>query len=236
MVCVRKSIVLLGAVACLGCGPSIKVTRVMGDVPIVTGNPWNLPMTQFNITITRHVTKCGKDIEGKVEVLATTASVLDEQQRYVLESDGIWSTSDITSNLAANGVSTGLNAQSASAAGAIVSNVVTTFSKLAVLGGAVAALDVQELCSEDVRAAIKELFPVGGTSLKDQVDADTAALAEETAKVELLSAEAAADKQNKQLKAKLIAAMDEQAKAKRKLADSQGKLTKNLKVTSDTQS
>ena len=232
--CFRKAALSLIVFSCVSCSPGIKVTRVQGDAPVV-GNPWNLPMTQFNITITRHVTGCGPRITGAVEVIATTATVVDEQQRYVLQSDGLWATSDITSNLAANGVSTGLNATSADTTATVISNVVTTFGKVLVGVASAGILNLdkrKELCTTKVRDAVNELFPEGGTPLKAQVDADIAALAEATAKVELLIAQSKADAK---LKPQLVAALKAQADERKKLADSQNKLTSNLKLTSHLQ-
>src|SRR5262249_19541413 len=102
------------------CSTGISVKHIANDEPVV-GPPCNLAMTQFAITITRHVIQCGAKMNGTVEVIATPSAILDPEQRYVLESNGWWATSDITSNLAANGVSTGLNAQSTDATAKVIS-------------------------------------------------------------------------------------------------------------------
>ena len=83
------SVLALAAITLLSaCASGIVVTRLGANEPTATGNPWNLGMTQFRITITRHIVECGNEIKGGVEILASPAIVLDEQQRYVLVSNG----------------------------------------------------------------------------------------------------------------------------------------------------
>src|SRR5450432_2647461 len=100
------------ALATASCATGISITPVKDGSAALKGVPWNLPMTQFTITITRHVTKCGAKIGGSVEFLASSGIVIDPDQRFVLASNGWFSTSEITSTLAASGISTGLNAES----------------------------------------------------------------------------------------------------------------------------
>ena len=91
---------------CTGCATGIRVVHLgSSDLP-PPGVPWNLAMTQFNVAITRHVTGCVGELKGTVEVTITPTKVLDDEQRYALYADGWWATSDITSNLAADGTST----------------------------------------------------------------------------------------------------------------------------------
>lgn len=214
-----------------GCSPSIKVTHLKGDQSAV-GNPWNLPMTQFTISITRHVTKCGPSLEGTVEVIATSSAALDEDQRYVLKSDGWWSTSDISSTLAANGVSTGLNAQSVDATATVVSNVMTTLGKVAVAATAMGVADGGESCADDVLAAVKRLYPVKGKKLKETLDEANVTLTTTTAKVALLTAQSQADANYKK---ELVRALEDQDTARKRVADLQRELTVLLKATSHTQ-
>ena len=70
------------------CATGINVTRVTSSVNIQQGNPWNLPMTRFTATITRHIIGCGAGIKGKVEVLPVAGLAVDDAQRYVLRSKG----------------------------------------------------------------------------------------------------------------------------------------------------
>jgi len=231
--------------ACSGCATGITVTPVTSDNAPSTGNPWNLPMTQFKITITRHVVACGPEVKGTVEALPAASVVLDPQQRYVLESKGWWATSDITSNLAPSGFSTGLNAESTDATTAVISNVIGTIAKVAVsvaaLAGSAEEKGVQAqppsipLCSPDVAAAVEELYPAAGSGkdgLKKQADEAVAALASATAKVALLTAQANADKT---LKKDLVAALATQATRQSRLAAVQAKLANALKITADVQ-
>lgn len=88
-------------------------------------------MTTFKVTVTRQVIKCKPQLEGKIDVLATPEIVLDRDQRYVLKSEGWWATSDIGSELSPAGISTGLNAQSADATAAVLTNVVGTAANFA---------------------------------------------------------------------------------------------------------
>lgn len=243
----RRTRVLLPAISGIvlllaGCASGIRVTHLTEDSGPATGNPWNLAMTQFDITITRHITQCGEVIKGRSEVLATPRAVLDEDQRYVLLSNGWWATSDITSNLAASGVSTGLNAQSADRTPAVIANLIGTAAQIAIGRASGATMLSQEftdakveLCTGKVAAAVARLYPPEGSKrpgLKKVVEARTAELAQATAKVALLTAQAKADKSlNKQL----VAALDEQEQRHQELSRSQDALEANVRLTTSTQ-
>jgi len=207
----------------------------------VTGNPWNLPMTQFKITVTRHVVGCGTPIKASVESIVTPVLVLDPDQRYLLRSTGWLATSDITSTLSPSGVSTGLNAQSTDTTATVISNVVSTVGQFAVLAAAAGAAAgapmavAPELCQTPTRDAVRRLYPdvaSGQKSLKAKVDDDTAALNVATAKVALLTAETNVDKT---LKPQLLSALRDQATAQKQLSDDQEQMTKDLNATTDTQ-
>jgi len=219
----------------------ITVTRVADANTPLQGAPWNLPMTQFTVTITRHVTGCGPTVKGAVEVLPAAGIAVDPDQRFVLTSNGHFSTSDIQANLAPTGISTSLNAQSADQTATVISNVIGTLAQVAVGVAAGAGLPQPrqpppppptELCKKAIADAVKELYPAGGPKLKEKVDSDTAALAVATAKVSLLTAQAAAEST---LKPKLVAALDAQAKAQATLTADQNALSKDLATTTDTQ-
>lgn len=222
-----------------GCTSGISVTRVTDEVSALKGVPWNLPMTQFTITITRHIVKCGSEIEGSVETLASAGVAVDPDQRYVLASNGWFATSEITSGLAPSGISTSLNAESTDVTSTVISNVIGTAAKFAVGAvatavqpGETAAVTVPELCEQAIATAVAELYPPGAASLKKQVEDATAALAVETAKVALLTAQAAADKD---LAPKVVSALAAQDSARDKLAALQKKLAENLVLTTATQ-
>lgn len=228
------------------CSTGIKITRVESPAP-VQGTPWNLAMTQFGVTITRHVVQCGAEFKGTVEVIATPSAVPDIDQRYVLESNGWWATSDITATLAASGISTGLNAQYSDASAKVISNVVGTVGQLAIraatggvsplvnapAGGAKAA-SAAEVCTEETAAAVAALYPApdGTPGLKAMVDARIAAVAASTAKVALLTRQAVLDKR---LKPDLVAALGEQHKLQQELATAQKSLQDAINKTTHTQ-
>ena len=217
------------------CSTGIEVRRVTDGTP-VTGNPWNLAMTQFNVTITRHVVSCEKGIESNVEVIATPSAVLDEDQRYVLSSNGWWATSDITSKLSATGVSTGLNAASADATPTIISNVVGTIGQIAIrsaIGGGPVITAGKPVCSESLTRAVNALYPEKGSGLKATVDKHIADLAVLTAKVTLLTAKSAL---NAAFKDELARTLDKQTGLQLALAARQKELSAALAATTNTQS
>lgn len=225
---------VLMAVLLSGCASGIKVQRLTGQEAAVTGNPWNLAMTQFEITITRHIVQCGEQIKGRSEVLAVPKAVLDEDQRYVLVSNGWWATSDITSNLAASGVSTGLNAQSADRTPAVIANLIGTTAQIAI-GAASPLKSKPERCTAEVAAAVAKLYPAGSMKspgLRKVVEASTAELAQATAKVALLTAQAQIDKS---FASQLTAALKKQDEKRQQLATDQQALEANLKLTTSTQ-
>lgn len=232
-----RSHVVLGATLLLlaGCATGITVKHLTDDKP-VRGNPWNLAMTQFNLTITRHVVSCDGTLKGNVEVIATASAVLDEDQRYVLESNGWWATSDITSTLAANGTSLGLNASSTDSTPTIISNVVGTVGQGFIAGASTPQLTSDDaICGEAVLDAVKKLYPAApAKGLKQQVDDDTAALTEATAKVAMLTIKSGIDAAA--FKKDLLRAIDEQDMRRQALAKRQRKLTQAMAATTHTQS
>lgn len=238
------STLTLAAVLLLSaCASGIVVTRLGPNDQTPTGNPWNLGMTQFKITITRHIVECGKEIRGGVEILASPATMLDEQQRYALVSNGWWATSDITSNLAPSGISTGLNASSTDATATALSSAIGAVAQIAIGLAAGAAPDPAAanvkpppLCQPDVAKAVSELYPAKSEQpkigLRQLVDLDIAALAAATAKVTLLTSQSAVDST---LKKQLATTMGEQARLQAKLNGSQVQLANYLSLTTETQ-
>lgn len=227
---------LVVGLACYGCATGINVTKVPEDAVSVTGVPWNLSMTQFTVSITRQVTKCGETMEGSVQTTITPIRVPDAQQRYALESNGWFATSDITSTLAADGTSTGLNASSADQTATVISNTLGTIAQVAIIAAAGAPPNPitkkVEVCDKKVVDALADMNPPGKPKLKEQVDSDTNELTLATAHVTALTAQAQVDKSFKSELAKAIGA---QTKAQDRLNEDQKRLTKDLKVTSDTQ-
>lgn len=223
------------------CSTGIKVTHVTSEETALVGNPWNLAMTQFTITITRHITACSPEVKGTVEAIPTSSVILDRQQRYVLQSKGWWSTSDITSNIATTGISTGLNAQSTDVTPVVISNVIGSIAQIAILAAAAqgpnqpAPQGERNQCTKEVSDAVEELYPKEGSKtvgLKKRVEKETADLAIATAKVTMLTAQ---QKIDRSFKKELLATLTEQAKIQEQLSSDQDKMTKDLNATTNVQ-
>jgi hypothetical protein len=235
----RKLAALALALGCAGCGSGIDITHASWSDKPLTGVPWNLAMTQFKLTITRQIDECDGTIKGSVVVAAPANKVLDEQQKYLLDSTGLWATSDITSTLGADGTSTGLNAQSQDATGQVIANVVSLAAEGATFAGGMArplgariVAPPRFTCSTDVEAAFKDMKPPGKPSLQKQVTADTAALSAATVKVTLLTSQASKDRSYNRLLAK---ALGEQAAAQAVLTKDQNRLTNDMNAVTDIQ-
>ncbi|MBK1837484.1 hypothetical protein JHL17_08670 [Azospirillum sp. YIM B02556] len=190
-------------------------------------------MTQYTLVINRAITKCEPDPESSVDVTVTAAKVLDERQRYVLDSPGIWATSDITSNLAADGTNTSLNAHSENAAGQVISNLISLAAQIIPLAAAAPPAEGEPTsppspitCSEKVRSAILELVPKSGKTLKQLVEDDTTALNAATATLNVLAAQASKDRSYNR---RLADAIGRQGHAQATLTADQARLSKLLK-------
>ncbi|WP_133990916.1 hypothetical protein [Janthinobacterium sp. 75] len=222
--------VLVAVCLTTGCSTGIKVTKVNDDKP-KAGNPWNLGMTTFKVTITRQVIKCMPELEGKMDVMATPEIVLDRAQRYVLKSDGWWATSDIGSELSPSGISTALNAQSADATAAVLTNVVGTAANLALRGAAAGpGGSTKNRCKDDVAQKVDALY--GATPLKDQVEAATATV-EQTSAALLLAVQKS--KYDKTLRPKVVASLQDQENARKALAKLEQTYVAALAGTTDVQ-
>lgn len=236
----RVLLVLAIGAAVTGCAPSIKVTRLDPTAAAPKGVPWNLPMTQYTLTITRQVLSCTKTMDVKVTVAVAQGKALDPKNQYVLYSDGIWATSDITAGLGADGVSTSLNAQSADQTGAVITGLVTTAAQIAVR--AVEGNGEVEKpyfdCKPEVRAALNKLNIHAGAdkpkspSLSDVVDADNQAVTNATTRVTQLVTAMQTDPAQK--RALQVAANDLITKTAKQTKD-QADLTSNLKVVQNVQ-
>ncbi len=224
-------VLALGATV-LGCASSIKVTKLetAGDPP--KGVPWNLPMTQYTLTITRQVTSCHETMNVDVSVAASQGKAIDPTMQYVLSSKGFWATSDITAGLGADGVSTSLNAQSVDQTGAVITGLVTTAAQIAALGAARVSDKPYFWCKPTVDAAIAKLKPTspGVPSLKDVVDDDNKAVTDATTRVTQLVTEVQSDPSKKHA----LSLADEDLMAKiAKLTKNEADLTATLKVVQD---
>lgn len=229
------------ALLCAGCaGITVSKAPPLDSNNQMQGTPWNLVMTRFTVTITRHITKCGPEIESKVETLASATNAPDEDQRYLLTSNGWFSTSDIKSTVSTQGFNTALNAETAGAAPAIIGNVIGTAAQVAIGFAAAGASGGKspvraQICTTKLRTAVDTLYPAGQPTLKRVVDEATAALAQKTADVALLTAQVGTDKNDKNLKAKLIQALSDQQMAKQDLSQKQDTFDGALKVSTNIQ-
>jgi hypothetical protein len=236
----RVLLVLAIGAAVTGCAPSIKVTRLDPTAAAPKGVPWNLPMTQYTLTITRQVLSCTKTMDIKVSVAVAQGKALDPKNQYVLYSDGIWATSDITAGLGADGVSTSLNAQSADQTGAVITGLVTTAAQIAVRaveGNGLAEKPYFD-CKPEVLAALNKLNIQAGAgkptspSLSAVVDADNQAVTNATTRVTQLVTAMQSDPAQKT--ALQVAANDLITKTAKQTKD-QADLTSNLKVVQNVQ-
>lgn len=245
-----QKVVILSALFCAGCGSEITVTHVDADTSSepMTGVPWTLPMTQYSVVITREVTSCDGGLSGKVTVSLTSGKAPDPDQHYLLDSSGIWATSDIATNLASDGSNSSLNASSQGAGGIIITSV-AQFAAGAVeaVGAAVPVggppivdgganppppppSPASTQCGPAVKAAIEKLHPPKPkSSLQQQVTDDQKALTAATATVTLLTAQASREKK---YLAELDAALREQEKAQKTMDSDQASFTANRKKVS----
>ncbi|MEM5316533.1 hypothetical protein [Paraburkholderia sp. JHI869] len=246
---VAVSIASAVSLLCTGCGAGINVTHVTTNSGALTGVPWTLSMTQFTLVVSREVTGCTDTLKGKVNVQVTPGRAPDPDQRYLLDSTGWFSTSDITSNLASDGSNTGLNASSEDETGKIIASVATTAAQI-VIGGAVlgghapvgagpeitggegAPPPVQVACSDSVVKAFAKLRPKNQISLQKRVTQETKALSQATDKVTLLTAQAAKDSSYKKPLAKALGVQDE---AQQKLTADKNELAAAQKAVTETQ-
>ena len=215
---------------CSGCASSITVKHVTSNDAELVGVPWNLPMTQFKITITRQITQCQPTLKGSVETIATTALAVDPDQRYLLTSKGDFATSDITSNLNPAGFNTGLNASSVGSTSTIISNIVGAASQL-VLYAASSGV-ATNYCDTPISDAVKLLYPSDQTKgLKAKVEKETADLADATARLALLTAKSVTDNS---LKKRIVDAITRQDHLEKKLETDQKALADKFKLTTNT--
>lgn len=227
----------LGAALC-GCASSIKVTKLDPNAAPPKGVPWNLPMTQYTLTITRQVQSCKETMNVKVSVAVAQGKALDPAMQYVLSSNGFWATSDITAGLGADGVSTGLNAQSTDQTAAVITGLVTTAAQIAAAAGALNTAKPYFECTDDVNKALLKLKPIQikgkpkVLSLSDIVDADNKAVTDATSRVTQLVTAMQTDPSEKHA---LSMAADDLTKKTAKLTTDQAELTTTLKVVQDVQ-
>jgi hypothetical protein len=225
-----SSLSLAMTLCCVACG-GIDVTRISSADTPLTGVPWNLAMTQYNLTITRQITSCSGTIEGAVVVTVASTKVLDEQQKYLLDSNGWWATSDITSTLGADGTSLGLNAASQNADAAIIANVVSLAAQIAMIAAAQQGA-YRLVCTEKVAKALSVLNPPQGKKLEEEVNELTKTLTAATTRVSTLTQQA---QNNSAYKRELAAAIGVAAAAQKDLTAKQALLDKTLKDVTDKQ-
>lgn len=217
--------VLLG-----GCSPNITLQRLDRAGTNPKGVPWNLAMTQYTLTITRQVTGCTGNLNGNVTISATVGKARDPIQQYVLSSDGFWSTADLTSTLAADGTSTGLNAHSEDATGTVISNLVSLAATAAsgIKGEKIATDNIS--CEPAVYDALRP--DIGLKFQQSVVDKDNAEINAATEKVTELTTLLQAGSTDKKT---LAAAVSDLTVKQSKLSADQTILSKTTKLLTDTQ-
>ena len=238
-----SAIALSLALGCSACASSVHVARIDPEslpTKAPTGVPWNLAMTQYTVTITRQVTKCGNVLDGNVTVSAVGGKTKDRDQQYVLSSSGIWATADITSTLAPDGTSTGLNAHSEDQTATAISNTLGIMVAAAKLGAGAAAQHFT--CSDAVSKALLVLKPATGTPLKEKIDAETSDIALLTTRLTQLTTAYQGGGQSGggkgagvPDKSPLLAAIDEIQTKQRTLNADQAALSAALKVLTTVQ-
>ena len=182
-----------------GCAGHITVEKATGS-GWQEGVPWNLPMTQFKVVITRELKKCGDEPEAEVSATATPQQAVDVTQRYVLDNPGWFSSGKIESELTARGISSGLSSEVTDDTGPFITEATkvlgTIFLTRTRLGSPGFTKPNEQnkhprkngLCKPDVEDAVSALYPPKGTEgLQDQLDVATSVLAMTTAKTNRLS-------------------------------------------------
>lgn len=229
------SLAVVIVISCAGCASSIHVQRLdPKSTKVPTGVPWNLAMTQYTVTITRQVKSCAGFLNGTVSVSAVAGKRLDPDQQYVLSSNGVWATADITSSLAGDGTSTGLNAQSEDQTAKVISNTVGFLAAIAT--GTPAAAAAQMSCADDVSKALDNLnADATGVTLKKKVDKEMKDVAALTARVTQLTTLFQASQGKKADRAPLGEAMAALRKLQETMNEDQALLAASLKAIKDTQ-
>jgi hypothetical protein len=237
------------ATLCAGCS-GVNITRVTSADQTLTGVPWNLAMTQFTISITRQVTGCKGGLTGTTTTSAVPKKAPDPQQKYMLDSTGIWATSDLAATMAADGTSTGLNAASTDQTAQAIGTVLSVAAQVAPVALALGPLPAPAPapgaapaaapgaaarpeaipCSDKVAATLRDMNPNGKQSLKKQVAADTQRLALANDEVTLLTAQA---QNSPAYKPALARALGKQAQAQAILNKGQNRFNDDMKVISE---
>lgn len=221
---------ILGAAAFAGCASSIKVVHLTPSDSMAKGVPWNLGMTQYTLTITRQLKRCDGLLEGAITVTATPGKVIDEDQRYALSSSGVWATADVTSTLAPDGTSIGLNAHSESQAGSVISSSASLLAGLAPLVAAAAAPAHIE-CSDAARKALDATAPdANGKTIQDKIAQETKGVAAATVVVAGQTTAFLAAPAGKGNKAALAAATHDLETRQQALDDDQALLAASMQV------
>lgn len=241
---------LAGACVLCGCAGHIHIHKVSGE-GAQAGVPWNLPMTQFKIAITREVIRCGEDPKTKVTATATSQSTIDDSQMYVLDNPGLFSSGKIESELTPFGISSGLTSEVTDETGpalvtvAKIAAMVMTSTYSTQVARTFIPLDevnfptplpqakpVVEKCTDAVADAVEALYPGNGSSgLQANLDEATTKLNNATATTARLTAlNGKSDKQ----KHALSDAMEASSDAHDEVAALTKELASDKRLTSDT--
>jgi len=234
------ALVALGVIACSG----ISVTRLDDrGAGAHEGIPYNLAMTSFDVEITRRVVKCVPHLGGNVAVRLAPKKQLDPSQRYLLEGNGFFASSDVKGEFSTDGVTTALNTTSTDTTATIVANVAELAAIIAPLAAAAVKGKPGEAppppidCTPPVATAVTEtvrLEPATKTAAED--------LAKTTSELSLVTRElaalgAATDAETKRLRAQLLQDQDRLIRSQQRKHDAldslQQLLEEQLKITTD---
>ncbi|HEX3366053.1 hypothetical protein [Phenylobacterium sp.] len=218
-----------------GCASTIKVDRFDGSPSTMKGVPYNLPMTQFTLTVTRHFTGCGAAVTGSMEVAIAAAQALDPSGMFTLSSDGWFATSDIKSTYGTAGFSTGLNTDFADQTGTVITDAVSAVAAIAPLvlaAGAAPGAAPPQGCQSGVPQAVSDV-----TTLTPKVSQEADDLAQATAKTALLTSELGVlgDKADFAFRQSVVAQMKAQSAIATQLAADQKALADAVKLTTAVQ-
>lgn len=242
----------LAVMLCSGCGSGISIRRVSQSDPPQSrvGIPYQLPMTQFDITITRRLIACKyKDPKTQnkidkpqfsIQASIKPTLVADPDNLYVLRSKGLFNTSDIKASYSDYGVVTDLNTKVSNQTGSVVSNIISTAASIATLalgaGGAAGAKQTL-ICNSNTEKLFHNRNGDDIPKLKLAATKLTESVSDLSKNVNFLSTQIKilAPTNVESLKRKLAKNVEKLAYVTDKLNDKKSKLEKMLSEISDVQ-
>jgi hypothetical protein len=164
--------VSLSCAVSAGCATQIKVEPISDPRATGAGIVYFLPMAEYEVTLTRQLTRCdsfdsgdpSKDLRAAVKITAalTTRYVQDPQKAFLLQYDalsGPTKTTDLSIDLYENGTLKSINAEAVDETRQVVANVFSGVSSLALSSAGLTISRVpaegrEELCPTTVRSAL----------------------------------------------------------------------------------